>query len=560
MRHLPQAALANLSLAPGGEAQMVNDGAVPALRLVLSYATQQQQLAVTRRVERASSGDDYDAPPRPTSADGTEAMVREVSAMCVQALYNLTCVHEIYEGLDSVIKLIIQLPGTGGGANASAATAPQRTSADGKKEPTPPADLKKLEVVVHACCNCSNFFKLRMRMLEAGAVQTLAGAIGGDDPALKLHAARCLHNIASARACRGDMVLRGAVPSLLTLSEERDPDTLYAVAATLQKLTLDVASRKRVIAEGCVRAALHVTRRSAEVRTTRQCALVMYNLSTYADCLVEMTTRGALDVLVALSESSKDIRTRKSCTAAFCHLFAAEEVHAHILQARALRSLFALAGAGGAMEDVDDVIVEALAYALHNMSHARAELHAELVDEGIIASVVTFSAYVPTAITAAAAAKVTAKETADAAAAAKVEMQVSSRRVLLSRACPVGDLTLSVGRRSKSMSPCRCRRTRPRRPRRPSRQRPPRRPRPRRRARRRPSRTQPRSRARASCSAARPRSATLRSRRSVARLRLRAASRTARSARSPRSSRRRSTSRARRTRRATARAASATRT
>ena len=119
---------------------------------------------------------------RPTFEAARET-AREVAAMCVQALYNLTCVAENYEGLDSVVKLIVQLP-TGAGAAAA-------------------PDTRKLEVVVHACCNCSNHFKLRMRMLEAGAVQTLAAVIKDlDDARLKLDAATCLHNISSARACR----------------------------------------------------------------------------------------------------------------------------------------------------------------------------------------------------------------------------------------------------------------------------------------------------------------------------------------------------------------------
>ena len=78
-------------------------------------------------------------------------------------------------------------------------------------------------VTATACCNCSHFFKLRVRMLEAGAVQVLTnvGSSPGSVPIvvvdgveasndLAYHAAVCFHNMATARSCRADMVIRGA--------------------------------------------------------------------------------------------------------------------------------------------------------------------------------------------------------------------------------------------------------------------------------------------------------------------------------------------------------------
>ena len=220
------AAICNLTLCEGGEAKMVQDGAVIALRMILGH-----QVANNPR--------------------------SNISSICVQALFNLTCVTEIYTGLETVIKALIAL--------------------------VPTSTIDPRSVTATACCNCSNFFKLRVRMLEAGAVQVLTNvgsskprsvedASGGGDKSgervslpivsvegieaskdLAYHAAVCFHNMATARSCRADMVIRGAASVMVSLSDNTTSlELLHCVAATLQKLALDISSRKRIIKDGAV--------------------------------------------------------------------------------------------------------------------------------------------------------------------------------------------------------------------------------------------------------------------------------------------------------------------
>ena len=252
-----------------------------------------------------------------------------ISSICVQALFNLTCVDEMYPGLDSVIKALIGL-------------AP--TSAI---DPTP--------VTVTACCNCSNFFKLRVRMLEAGAVQVLTsvgvdrstelgaaagldGRAGEQNPTLSVddrspgkaiqplpfkpivciesvpaskdlayHAAVCFHNMATARSCRSDMVIRGAAGVMVALSlSTRNLELLHCVAATLQKLTLDVSSVRRIIKDGAVRAIENVVNAPGakeDQKTAYQCALTLYNLSAYEYCVDAIVAHGVGEVYIWVGAS-----------------------------------------------------------------------------------------------------------------------------------------------------------------------------------------------------------------------------------------------------------------
>ena len=358
------AAICNLTLCEGGEAKMVNDGAVIALRMILGH-----QVANNPR--------------------------SNISSICVQALFNLTCVTEIYAGLETVIKALIALVPTG--------------------------TIDPRSVTATACCNCSNFFKLRVRMLEAGAVQVLTnvgsskprsledgsgGGGGGGDKSergvlpivsvegieaskdLAYHAAVCFHNMATARSCRADMVIRGAASVMVSLSDNTTSlELLHCVAATLQKLALDVSSRKRIIKDGAVRAIYNVISAPGakdNKKTAYQCAMTLYNLSAFEDCVLDIVRDGAIETLVDLC-AVPDYQTRSSCATAFCNILSNEQVHDIILRSRALPTLFSVA------EQVSEAsIVEPLSFAFHNLSCGGSTRKAA-VAAGIVAPLVGFS-------------------------------------------------------------------------------------------------------------------------------------------------------------------------
>jgi hypothetical protein len=341
------AAICNLTLHDGGEARMVGDGADLALRLILSN-------------EMATDPDSH------------------ISAICVQALFNLTCVQDMYDDLEKVIKVLIGIPVT--------------------------PNLDARSITTSAACNCSNFFKLRARLLEAGALQSLNGvALEGDREAhvhlhhnqsdasrsVAYHAAVAFHNMATSRACRADMVLRGAVTSIVKVSHSDLPATLLVVAASLQKLTssLDRPGLKRIISDGVILGLRNTVRFPAceeHASISREAAMALYNLSSVDDCVFSMVGDGAIQVLVELCLVA-DRTTKESCAKAFCNIVAIEEVHDIVLSSEALPSLFQLA-----VEVLDTSIIYALSVAFLNLSLGE-RTRGEAVNAGIVRPLVRFA-------------------------------------------------------------------------------------------------------------------------------------------------------------------------
>ncbi|KAH8078127.1 hypothetical protein JL720_9802 [Aureococcus anophagefferens] len=364
--------LANLSCCAGGEASLVGDGMVPACRLTLAHGP------------------------------------RTAAPYCVQALYNLTTVAEPYDGLDTVIKAVCAIP------------------------LTPAMDAR--QVAVGACCNASVFFKLRSRLLEAGALQTLATIVQADavsdavsrkfpfDSRLRNSVSACLHNLASARACRSDMVARGAVPALALLANDEDPELLSAISATLSKLTRDVSSRQRLVNDGGLETAravalhcrglasatqpltealLNMTRRPGSVagvvartydpapggrRRGRRTALGIAGRSLTAgavdDGSVDSANRSSVvmsgivvaDVIIALARVN-DVKTRRGWARALAQILDEPESHGPMLTGKALTPVInlmrSLASAGEACPEAaytDPAAIEALALGLYYMT------------------------------------------------------------------------------------------------------------------------------------------------------------------------------------------------
>lgn len=343
------AAICNLTLHDGGEARMVEDGADLALRLILNSEI---------------SGD-----------SGSR-----ISAICVQALFNLTCVKEMYDDLEKVVKVLIGVPLT--------------------------STLDSRSITVSASCNLSNFFKLRVRLLEAGSLQSLnAIALERDREAFMhiphsqneasrstaYHAAIALHNLATSRACRTDMVLRGAVLSMVRISqvETPAPATLFVIAATFQKLTssLDRPGLMRVIGDGVILGLQNAVRFPSAMDynlIAREAAMTLYNLSSFEDCVFSMVQEGAIPILVDLC-SVADPTTKENCAKAFCNIVAIEGVHDAVLSSEALPSLFKLA-----VEVVDTSIIYALSVAFLNLSLGE-QTRGEAVNAGIVRPLVRFS-------------------------------------------------------------------------------------------------------------------------------------------------------------------------
>ena len=199
-----------------------------------------------------------------------------------------------------------------------------------------------------------------------------------------------LHNIACNRSCRSEMVNRGVLACLLSLSAPPPPQAppatdggqapeedgrcgggdghqqhlkppapeqgqqeqqeqqaerarlLECVAVTLQCLSLNVGTRRRTIQEGAVRVVLNLLEQQPAAggpRALQACAQALHAFSAFDDCAGPLLKHQAVPALVKLSGAAGALlAARESYVAAFCNLLSLEGNHAVVLdQVRSAR-------------------------------------------------------------------------------------------------------------------------------------------------------------------------------------------------------------------------------
>ena len=106
--------------------------------------------------------------------------------VCIQALYNITCVRDSFENMDRVTKIVISLP-----------VLPAY-------DPT---------IILLKCIrNCARFSELRLRMVEEGALNVFAVIMSNfdtkeDKEELVFHMLTIYRSLAAERTVRTDMVI-----------------------------------------------------------------------------------------------------------------------------------------------------------------------------------------------------------------------------------------------------------------------------------------------------------------------------------------------------------------
>jgi hypothetical protein len=121
----------------------------------------------------------------------------KLAPVCVQALYNLTCVKESFKGMERIIKALLTLPAL-------------------------PFDTTSS--IVGAVVNFSRFPALRNRIIEDGALQTFSAAVNGlshrenttaeEKDKLVYEVVCCIAQLSETPSCRGDMLSKGAIELL----------------------------------------------------------------------------------------------------------------------------------------------------------------------------------------------------------------------------------------------------------------------------------------------------------------------------------------------------------
>jgi len=319
------AALCHLSCLEGSEGRLVDDGSV----VTLQYLMQENA---------------------------------ELAPLCARALFNLTCVDQIYDRIERVVKVFISM-----GSSAM-------------------ATLEIKQICVSALCNLSNLTRVHARMVDEAVVSVLATLARGSDNRTKKLCAVVLQNLASARACRAELVKKGAVQVLISLADTDDEERQHWAAVALCKLIQDRSSRVRIVEEGAISALSAISKaadRRGKVETTRICSAALLTLCSYNESKQLVVDRGAVPVLIQLAKS-EDTVTKQNCTLGLCSLLSLQDSAIYIMQQGAVSALVQLSNTD------NEGTRASCAAVLYNLS-ASAETGQLVVKEGFVPAVITLS-------------------------------------------------------------------------------------------------------------------------------------------------------------------------
>lgn len=394
-RRFCAAAFYSLSHNPDFRAELVQVGACAIIAQV-ALNTKSPRVALSCATSLCNLSLESSAEPRLAEEGAVGALCtllltfseRDVWVTSLQGLYNLTCVTESYQGLDRVLKGLLSA------------------------YDTPCQELDPSQIVGLAIANLSVIHRMRMRILEEGLVDVMTRHIlPFADGALRYNVAVALHNVACARACSGEMINRGIMSCIVSLTRpplksssrtsmfnrgavakddgeqqilSQQPQQhlfplLACLATTLQYLSLEVEARRKTIQDGAVRAILNILEQTAEPSVLEACAEALHAFTSFGDNAVLLIKYQAVPALIKLSDTllaSSDPqrrRQRHSVVASFCNLLSTENHHGSVLDYKScltcvLRLAECLDGDDDSICSEDEVLLEYLSCLYSNLA------------------------------------------------------------------------------------------------------------------------------------------------------------------------------------------------
>ncbi|GMH92965.1 hypothetical protein TrVE_jg7750 [Triparma verrucosa] len=325
-------ALCNLSAHPGTEEELVRQNCVPAL---LSMSTSSIQL------------------------------MEVVLTSCL----NLSCTRLRYGRIDEVNDAVIHLSGFS-------------------------MNVKMERMLVGAICNLTALKNNQARLVEEGVVRELIRISKLAPIATQRLCATSFCNLASCSRSRSKMTDQRVIPTLLDMvagcqDEEgrQDEEIKRQCANTVSRLSMDVACREKVVAQGAVSAIVEMSLYNnpddpKSVETDRVCAAALNVLSADGDSSERLIKEGAIPALLALiSRGDKQVKT--DCAHCLCVLFQFENGIDEMIDKGAVSALVELADPNEPSTSGN------CALALYNLlSH---EVASKLSGEGILQALVNLS-------------------------------------------------------------------------------------------------------------------------------------------------------------------------
>lgn len=322
-----------------------------------------------------------------------------VARICRGALFNLTCVSAPYPKIESVLKVFVSFAASPPPPVAPLPANGQRISASGASDTTQDANL----VTARALCNLSLFKRLRLRLVEEGVVGTIGSLLQPGAPLVQELLARVMLHLSSLRACRSDLVAKGALGALVALTggAAGSPATKLLIAGALWHLSKEGELAVRMVSEGLLLLVNELARGELSSPTSSNttgdsllaaCAHTLYNVSCREDARVKVVERDAVALLSSISRRVTTSDSRKMRTLALCNLLTVQQAATEILKTGAVTELIALSSAPAmAMKTPQSLATRRLfARALHGLCD-RPTTRVAMLDAGVVPALLFLS-------------------------------------------------------------------------------------------------------------------------------------------------------------------------
>lgn len=172
--------LCNLSMHDGGEYIMARDGAILALVILLGIKG------------------------------------HRLMPICIQALYNLTCVPQHFKGMERIAKAMLNLP---------------------------PTSFDYSPFLLKVLVNCSRYSWMRLRLIEDGAIAAMVSICSTNNFSTRDNRQlltdlmiKCLRSLSDSVSCRMDLISKGSVELMMQLSPFCSEETTQVLTKTLHNL------------------------------------------------------------------------------------------------------------------------------------------------------------------------------------------------------------------------------------------------------------------------------------------------------------------------------------
>lgn len=322
-----------------------------------------------------------------------------VARICRGALFNLTCVSASYPKIENVLKVFVSFAASPPPAIQPPAVNGQRIGASKPVDETQDATL----VTARALCNLSLIKRLRLRLLEEGVVGTIGSLLQPGAPLVQELLARVMLHLASLRACRSDLLAKGALGALVALTggAAGSPPTKLLIAGALWHLSKEAELALRMVSEGLLLLVNELARGEPSSQTSgggssdallAVCAHTLYNVSCREDARVKLVERDAVALLSSISRRVTTSDARKMCTLALCNLLSVQQAAAEILKTGAVAELIALSSAPdmAVMTPQSLVTRRLFARALHGLCD-RSTTRVAVMDAGVVPALLILS-------------------------------------------------------------------------------------------------------------------------------------------------------------------------